>query len=76
MKTVMAMIDRIEHPKQRAVLIMRYINGMTWEQIIIRMADQGYSESLCYQLHGRALLTINRIMDQEGAKHDKPKETP
>lgn len=52
---IRAAIGRVENPAYRNVLELRYIDGMTWEQIADRMH---YSDRWVKVLHGRALVAV------------------
>lgn len=45
-------VERVENPTLRAVLVARYINFKTWEQIAVEMH---YTYQWVCTLHGRAL---------------------
>ena len=60
---VLAAIRAVHDETQRAVLTMRYIEGLGWQKIAENIH---YEISNTYILHGRALSTVNRWM--EGAK--------
>ncbi len=59
LRHILRLIDIPEDERQRAILTMRYINGLTWEEIQARM---GYERTQVYVLHGRALAAVNRVM--------------
>lgn len=56
MQRILALIDVPDDERQRVVLTLRYINGLTWEEIQERM---GYERTQTLVLHGRALAAIN-----------------
>ena len=51
-KRAQKMISRLEDPKHRMVLELRYLQGMAWEEIAEQM---GYTLRWVYQLHRRAM---------------------
>jgi hypothetical protein len=53
-------IDAVEHPDQKNVLVKRYINYEKWEAIALEM---GYTyRNVCY-IHGRALQAVERLLE-------------
>jgi DNA-directed RNA polymerase specialized sigma subunit len=52
-------IRKVGNAKQRQVLVLRYINGKTWERIAV---DLDISYQWVCELHGRALISINCIL--------------
>ena len=48
-------IDRVDDARQREVLELYYIDGLTWGQVAERM---GYEVRQIYRLHGLALLKV------------------
>ena len=65
MRGVVGVIAELENKEQRDVLTMRYINGWPWRRIIMEMNDKGYSESMSYTLHGRALQHVNEMLKRQ-----------
>lgn len=57
------MVERVERPKQREVLAMRYLTGMSFEQIAEYL---GRDVRAVFRLHGRALETVRRIKKETG----------
>ena len=57
MQRVLVLIDIPTDERQKTVLTLRYVNGLTWEEIQERM---GYERTQTLCLHGRALAAINR----------------
>jgi DNA-directed RNA polymerase specialized sigma subunit len=53
---ILRAIDSVHDETQKAVLTMRYIEGMTWQNIALRIS---YEERQTYVIHGRALQEIN-----------------
>ena len=52
---VQAVIDAVDDPDLRQLLILRYINGLTWEKIAV---DMNYSWRHTFRLHGAALAAV------------------
>lgn len=52
---VQAVIDAVDDPDLRQLLILRYINGWTWEKIAV---DMNYSWRHTLRLHGAALSAV------------------
>lgn len=53
---IVTAIKRIENPKSRMLLELRYLCFKSWEQIAV---DMGYSLQHIYRIHDRALKIIN-----------------
>ena len=53
------MVDRIEDPDERRVLMLRYLDGKTWIAIAHAIPC---SERAVYYLHGRALKHLDEIL--------------
>ncbi len=54
-QAVQMVIDAVDDPAQRQLLILRYINGLTWEKIAVEM---NYSWRHTLRLHGAALSSV------------------
>lgn len=65
MREVDSVIQSVENVYQREILRLRYECGWPWRRIINHMILRGYCESMCYELHGRALQIINKMIDAE-----------
>lgn len=52
---VQAVIDAVDDANLRQLLILRYINGLTWEKIAV---DMHYSFRHTLRLHGAALAAV------------------
>lgn len=63
MQRVLALIDIPTDERQKTVLTLRYVNGLSWLDIQDRM---GYERTQTLVLHGRALAAINRQMKKGG----------
>ena len=61
-KKAMCVIAGIEDKDQRQVLIDRYINGKSWEDIV---NATHYSYATVFRLHGAALQSFDRKMKDE-----------
>lgn len=53
-------VERVENPTLRAVLMARYVNFKTWEQIAVEMS---YSYMHVCRLHGRALVEVRDVIE-------------
>ena len=57
---ILKAIDAVPEETQRSILTLRYIEGLDW----LRVADRiGYEIANTYILHGKALLAVNKWMD-------------
>ena len=56
---VLAKIELLENATYRTLLIARYINCKTWEQIA---NDMNFGERHIYRIHGRALIAFDKIL--------------
>ena len=56
---IVMMVDRIEDPDERRVLMLRYLDGKTWTAISHAIPC---SERAVYYLHGRALKSLDEIL--------------
>ncbi len=57
-REIVAIIYELENPKEREVLIRRYILGEKWERIAQAM---NYNQKWIYKIHGRALQNLKII---------------
>lgn len=64
MKEIDGVIKRVDDPFQREILRLRYECGWPWRRIIYRMEESGIGERMCYNLHGRALQKVNKILSE------------
>lgn len=60
LEMVLEVIDGMEEGVKKTLLVMRYINGWTWEKIARELY---YDRSRVFVIHGRALLDAEKIMD-------------
>ena len=56
LRDVLAAIDAVPDETQRAVLTLRYVEGLDWLSIQERMH---YEKTQVYVIHGRALVAVN-----------------
>lgn len=54
----MVSITKIEDGEQRALLVMRYILGKSWDDIVDEMH---YAYSTIFKMHGEALLNFDKV---------------
>ena len=54
-------IRQVKGNRERAVLIDRYLNFFSWEQIAV---GQNYTFRHVTRLHGKALLSVKGILEQ------------
>jgi len=55
-RDIMDIIKGVENPEQRAMLELRYLCFMSWEQIA---SELHYSDGYIYQMHNRILKKLN-----------------
>lgn len=65
-REIMEAIKSVENETQKAVLMLRYVEGLDWISIQERI---GYERTQTLVLHGRALIAVNKWM--EGKKDGK-----
>lgn len=58
-------IGKLTDPAERSVLILRYIELLSWDEIGERM---NYARRTAQRIHGRALGSIERILKEEREK--------
>lgn len=56
---IMRKIDSIEDEEQRLLLILRYLNFKTWEQIAVEM---NYTYKWVHEIHKRALTKFDELL--------------
>ena len=61
LREILAAIDSVQNEQQKEVLTRRYITCETFPQIAENMS---YSEPGIYVIHGRALLAVNKWMEE------------
>lgn len=54
-----SVIKRVENNDYRTLLMLRYLNFNTWEEIAEKM---NYSVQWVHKLHGRAVLVVNSLL--------------
>ena len=57
---ILACISRVEDGRYRQLLICRYLNFMTWEQIAVTMS---YSWRWTMTLHAEALMAVEDVLN-------------
>lgn len=63
LREILEAIASVPDATQRAVLTLRYVEGLDW----IRVAERvNYEISNTYIIHGRALEAVNRWLDERG----------
>ena len=55
----MRLIKRVPDERLQNLLILRYVDGLTWEVVAAQM---NYEVRQVHRLHGDALEQVNRIM--------------
>ena len=67
---ILAVIARVQDGRYRQLLILRYVEFLTWEQIAVRLH---YSWRWTMQLHAEALQAVERVLVGAGIikKHKK-----
>ena len=63
LREVLAAIESVPDDRQRLVLTLRYVRGLSWTQIQEAMH---YERTQVYVLHGRALAAVRDWMEREG----------
>lgn len=61
LREILGAIGTLSDERQKEVLTRRYINGDSFDQI---MASIGYERTQAYVIHGRALVEINKWLQQ------------
>lgn len=56
---VLAVISKVPNTKYRRLLVLRYINGHTFEEIAVEMH---YSWRQTCRVHGRALIEVSEVL--------------
>ena len=59
---IMARICQIEDGRYRRLLVLRYVDGLSWEDVANRMS---YSRVQIFRLHGQALLEYDRLRQDD-----------
>ena len=65
LREILTAIDAVEDERQKAVLTMRYVNGCEFLQIAEQLH---FSEPAIYVAHGRALIVVNRWLEERRGK--------
>ena len=58
---IMEAINSVSDEVQKQILVMRYVSGMMFPEIMEKMH---YEKSQIFLIHGRALMAINRWIEQ------------
>ena len=58
---ILSAIDSLKDERQKEVLTMRYIAGISFPEIMEKI---GYEKTQAYVIHGRALLNINHWLEK------------
>ena len=61
LRDILSAIDSLTDERQKEILTMRYVAGMGFKDIKEKIH---YEETQMYVLHGRALMEINKWLDQ------------
>ena len=56
---VLAAISKVQNTNYRTLLTLRYIDGLSWEEIAVEMH---YSYRHACRVHGRALIEISEVL--------------
>jgi len=59
----LAVIQRVDSSALRRLLVLRYLNGKSWESIAVEMH---YSWRQIHRLHGRALVAVSEVLKDDG----------
>lgn len=59
LQEITAIIKQVPDDRLQTLLILRYVNGLTWESVAREMA---YEERQIYRLHGEALQEVRKRM--------------
>lgn len=62
------LLDQMEDQEQRMILVYRYINGLSWEEIMHKIH---FESTRTYELHGRALDSFWDIYQKGGIQNDE-----
>lgn len=57
LQEILSAIDSVADEEQKAVLTMRYVEGLKWEDVCYKIH---YEKTKVYELHGYALVKINK----------------
>ena len=64
---IMAAIESVPDEMQKTVLTLRYIEGLDWIAISEKV---GYEERQTFVIHGRALVAVNKWMEERGNNNE------
>ena len=63
LRDILAAVDSLKDERQKEILTMRYIQGISFEDI---MEKVGYERTQTYVIHGRGLVEINKWLERRG----------
>lgn len=55
-----AMIDKLDS-EQRSIITLRYVDGKSWRQILVKMAGKGLSERTTFRVHREAIDQLREL---------------
>lgn len=55
-----AMIDKLDSEK-RCIITLRYVDGKSWRQILVKMAGKGLSERTTFRVHREAIYQLREL---------------
>lgn len=55
-----AMIDQLDS-EQRCIITLRYVDGKSWRQILVKMAGKGLSERTTFRVHREAIDQLREL---------------
>lgn len=55
-----AMIDKLDS-EQRSIITLRYVDGKSWRQILVKMAGKGLSERTVFRIHREAIDQLRKL---------------
>jgi DNA-directed RNA polymerase specialized sigma24 family protein len=65
LREILAAIDSLNDERQKELLTMRYIAGISFPEIMEKI---GYEKTQAYVIHGRALLAVNKWLAGQGKR--------
>lgn len=60
-QAALAIIDKLDNPLKKRILMERYINGKTWEEVSELVS---YAKTSTFRLHGEALEELEEIIQK------------
>lgn len=64
MKGILRVIETVPDEMQKTILTKRYISGKSWPMIC---SEIGYEKTKVHELHGWALISVNRALESRKA---------